>query len=61
MQRNKIKYKEDMIRVNRESANRLLEEAQMLMSENNKSRDADDLRKKHEGFGKEMEEKIQES
>ena len=51
-----------MIRVNRESANRLLEEAQMLMSENKKrSRNADDLRKKHEGFGKEMEEKIQES
>ena len=38
-----------MIRVNRESANRLLEEAQMLMSENKKrSRNADDLRKKHE-------------
>merc|ERR1711915_342463 len=44
-----LKYEEDMIRVNRESANRLLEETLMLMNENKKrSRNADDLRKKHE-------------
>merc|ERR1712228_431934 len=35
-----LKYEEDMIRVNRESANRLLEEAQMLVSENKMIRNA---------------------
>lgn len=40
-----------MIRVNRESANRLLEEAQMLVNENKKGgKNVDDLRKKREGY-----------